>query len=332
VARALDETAGEHPVSASPRDVVAPHARGSALDADVRAEVEPVVRDDLGDVRVHTDADAAHAAGLLGARAFAEDRDIWLGPGESPADRALLAHELAHTAAGRPGIFLREATWLERRAWLSFFDHYLPRKFLNNYMDDTGNPITLTPQEMMDVNPIVDIRKSRGFKSELAALASDVASSGTTNARFINVTGLGQARTNGTLGNFTIHYSGALTVNPDGKWFFGGTMRFTDYWDFDPKPFGRSGRSTAGEVKTRVAAAGLPGSPFRINSIAAPLAQSGTDPRAVWAGGTPVNVPEKALRTGADIEVDAGAGAGVTGPVGADVGGETGAQSSEDLN
>src|SRR5438094_6674798 len=34
-------------------------------------------------------------------------------------------------------IYLRVATWLERRAWLAFFDEPVPRKLLNNYMDDT---------------------------------------------------------------------------------------------------------------------------------------------------------------------------------------------------
>jgi hypothetical protein len=38
-----------------------------------------------------------------------------------------------------------------------------------NYMDDTGAPITLTLQEMMDVNPISNIRRSPGFATELAA-------------------------------------------------------------------------------------------------------------------------------------------------------------------
>ena len=61
--------------------------------------------------------------------------------------------------------------------------------------------------------------------------------------------------TNGTLGNFTITYKGMLTVMADGTWTFIGVMTFYDVWDFDPKPFGSSGRSTAGELKTRVAAA-----------------------------------------------------------------------------
>jgi hypothetical protein len=30
------------------------------------------------------------------------------------------------------------ATWLERRAWLASFDHYLPRRFLNKNVDDTA--------------------------------------------------------------------------------------------------------------------------------------------------------------------------------------------------
>src|SRR5690606_13441179 len=115
------------------------------------------------------------------------------------------------------------ATWLERRAWRSFFDHYLPRKFLDNYMDDTGAPITLTWQEMVDVNPIVNIRRSPGFGSHLAAMlakAKSLEAAGTPApaVNYIEVDGPGQAMTNGTLGNFTIKYKGLLTVQPDGSW------------------------------------------------------------------------------------------------------------------
>jgi hypothetical protein len=284
---------------------------------------------DASRVRVHDDHDAAVTTAALGARAFADGSHVWLGAGERESDRELLAHELAHVAQGEPGIYLRSATWLERRAWLAFFDHYLPRKFLNNYMDDTANPITLTQQEMTDVNPIVNIRRSAGFAAELAALQAQVKASNAAGApvpaiKYIEVSGPGQALTNGTLGNFTIHYKGALTVSPDGNWSFIGAMDFYDYWDFDPKPFGTSGRSTPGELKTRVGAHFIPGSPFHIYSVDTICVQSGTDRAAVWAGGTPVHVPDKAGRTGADI---------ATGDVGGgDVGAEVGAQASEDLN
>lgn len=324
------------------------HDPGSRLSPQSQRLAKQRFDHDFSQVRLHRGPDADMAASMLGARAFTQGNDIWLGNGASESDRGLMAHELAHVAEQSNGVYLRAATWLERRAWLSFFSHYMPRKFLNNYMDDTGNPITLTLQEMQDINPRVNINhpRSRQFKRELAALQQqmlDSAGNGgeaVPQVKYIEVSGPGQAMTNGTLGNFTIKYKGMLTVMPDGNWTFIGTMSFYDIWDFDPKPFGRSGRSTAGELKTRVASTFLPGQAFKIFSVEAPLVQSGQDPRAAWAGGAPQFVNDRAGRAGADI-----AGGGDVGGVGGDVaggpdvggadvdiGGETGAQSAEDLN
>jgi hypothetical protein len=131
--------------------------------------------------------------------------------------------------------------------------------------------------------------------------------------------------TNGTLGNFTINYSGQLTVNAAGDWTFSGVMDFYDFWDFDPKPFGSgSGRPVSAEIKVRVAAYGIPGSPFHVRSVQSPVTQTSADSRATWAGGTPSPVPEPSRRAATDIEVGAGAGG--------EVGAEAGAQSAEDLN
>jgi hypothetical protein len=231
---------------------------------------------------------------------------------------------------------LRRATWFERRAWLSFFSHYLPRKLLSKYMSDMGGQITLTQQEMIDCNPIVDLRRSRAFLQEVVRLRSV---GGGTNT--IAVSGWGGARTNGTLGNFTINYIGQLSVSSTGDWSFTGTMNFYDYWNFDPKSFGSgSGRPISAEIKVRVAAAFIPGHPFHVYSVRVPVSQTSAQPSAAWAGGSPTHVPEASRRAGADIEVEAEAGAGAGGveagaggvEVGTGVGGEAGAQSAEDLN
>lgn len=323
------------------------HESGSPLGPQSQRLAEQTFGHDFPHASLHKGPDADMATSLLGARAFTHGHDIWLGCGTSESDQTLMAHELAHTARHADGLYLREATYFERRAWLSFFDHYLPRKFLNNYMDDTGNAITLSLQEMQDVNPRINInhRRSRQFKQELAALQQQMLDSAAANngqpvpqVKSIEVYGPGQAMTNGTLGNFTIKYKGILTVMPDGNWTFIGTMSFYDYWDFDPKPFGRSGRSTAGEVKTRVAANFLPGQAFYIYSVEAFLVQTGQDPHAAWAGGVPQFVNDRAGRAGSDVGAggDVGSAGDVGGPDvgGADVetGAETGAQSAEDLN
>ena len=338
---------GERPAAGTERLAVPLGGEGGkSMERESQTLGEDLFGTDFSQVRVHTGPEAEMSAALLGARAFTQGNDVWLGTGARESDSVLMAHELAHVAEQADGVYLRSATWLERRAWLSFFDHYLPRKFLNNYMDDTGNPITLTVQEMTDINPRVDMTKSPGFVAELKALRTQLVSSATANngqafpqMKYIEVSGPGQAMTNGTLGNFTIRYKGTLTVSPDGTWSFIGTMTFHDYWDFDPKPFGGSGRSTAGEIKTRVAATALAGSPFSIDSVPAPIFQTGSDPRAIWAGGTPVFVNDRAGRAGSDIGAGGevgGAGGDVVGPeaggAGADVGGEVGAQSAEDLN
>lgn len=160
---------------------------------------------------------------------------------------------------------------------------------------------------------------------------------------------MGGALTNGTLGNFTIHWKGILTVSPSGSWAFTGTIDFYDYWDFDPKPFGgASGRPVAAELKVRIANLALPGRPFHIHSVRVPASQTNSDGRATWmAAGPPRPVGDHATRTGADIAVG-GAGGDVVGGAGGDIAGpdvgagagaevgtggaEVGAHSSGDLN
>jgi hypothetical protein len=51
---------------------------------------------DLTPIRVHTDARAQHTVRSFNTRAFAYGHNIFLGPGESPSDLRLMAHEVAH--------------------------------------------------------------------------------------------------------------------------------------------------------------------------------------------------------------------------------------------
>ncbi len=73
---------------------------GEPLSARGRDFFEPRFGRDLGDVRVHTGADAAAAAGSLAARGYAVGRHVVFGAGQytpgTPAGDRLLAHELAH--------------------------------------------------------------------------------------------------------------------------------------------------------------------------------------------------------------------------------------------
>lgn len=96
---------GGSPTPATPgkrtlTEAISPTSTGSgtAVAPEVRAAVEPVVGRGFADVRVHTDAGAATTAQQLGARAFAFGPNVFLGRGESPTDRQLMAHELTHVA------------------------------------------------------------------------------------------------------------------------------------------------------------------------------------------------------------------------------------------
>ena len=78
---------------------------GAPMDVGVRARIEHSLGVDLGHVRVHSDERARQTAEEMGARAFTQGSDIFLGRGESAADLRLMAHEAAHVVqqSGAPG-------------------------------------------------------------------------------------------------------------------------------------------------------------------------------------------------------------------------------------
>jgi hypothetical protein len=96
---------------ASPADATLVRGRlgaGRPLDAEVKAPMESVYRQDFSNVRVHTDATAGAMSDHFGARAFTVGSDIAFSPGQyqpgTPEGHALIAHELAHVgqqSAGR---------------------------------------------------------------------------------------------------------------------------------------------------------------------------------------------------------------------------------------
>jgi Domain of unknown function (DUF4157) len=104
------------------RDAAANPGAGEPLSRSDREAMSERFGYDFGRVRVHTDSEAARAAG---ARGFASREHVWFRPGRGPADRALLSHELAHVvqqATGEahslsdPSKDLVRRDWLERRA------------------------------------------------------------------------------------------------------------------------------------------------------------------------------------------------------------------------
>ncbi|MCZ7385144.1 MAG: DUF4157 domain-containing protein [Candidatus Methanoperedens sp.] len=69
---------------------------GSALPLFIRKSMELQTGYDFSNVRVKTDSEAAGLNKSLGARAFTNGSDIWLGRNESVTDVKLMAHELTH--------------------------------------------------------------------------------------------------------------------------------------------------------------------------------------------------------------------------------------------
>jgi hypothetical protein len=73
-------------------------ASGRALEPATREDFEQRLGADFGNVRVHTDTQAADAASAIGARAFTVGSNVVFGAGEyapsSGEGRRLLAHEL----------------------------------------------------------------------------------------------------------------------------------------------------------------------------------------------------------------------------------------------
>lgn len=70
---------------------------GTPLPAAHRQRLQGPLGAELAGVRIHTGPEAEAAAAAIQARAFTSGRHIWLGPGESPSDLRLIAHEAAHT-------------------------------------------------------------------------------------------------------------------------------------------------------------------------------------------------------------------------------------------
>lgn len=83
------------------RDLDRLAAGGQPLSEELRGLLEPRFGRDLGDVRIHLDAEAAGAARELEAQAFTRGQHVFFGAGyfepHTAEGRWLMAHELTHT-------------------------------------------------------------------------------------------------------------------------------------------------------------------------------------------------------------------------------------------
>jgi hypothetical protein len=106
--------AGDRGGSAAPpivHDVL--NSPGQSLDAATRAFMEPRFGRDFGDVRVHTDAQAAESAAAIDAAAYTVKADVVFGTGQylpqTTRGDATLAHELTHVVQqSHAGVVLRQ--------------------------------------------------------------------------------------------------------------------------------------------------------------------------------------------------------------------------------
>lgn len=76
---------------------------GAPLPDTIQRNMEQHLDTDFSDVTVHDDEASQLKSSELGARAFTHGSNIYLGPGESRNDVALMAHELTHVAQQRGG-------------------------------------------------------------------------------------------------------------------------------------------------------------------------------------------------------------------------------------
>jgi hypothetical protein len=83
---------------------------GAPLPVSVKSPLSRSFSIDLTPIRVHTDARAQLTVRSFKTRAFAFGHNIFLGPGESPNDLRLMAHEVAHVVQQSRGAVLQHFT------------------------------------------------------------------------------------------------------------------------------------------------------------------------------------------------------------------------------
>jgi len=83
---------------------------GAPLPVAVKSPLTHSFSVDLTPIRVHTDARAQLTVRSFNTRAFAYGHNIFLGPGESPSDFRLMAHEVAHVVQQSRGAVIQHFT------------------------------------------------------------------------------------------------------------------------------------------------------------------------------------------------------------------------------
>lgn len=104
IQRKADGSGGSQVGSEISSRINASRGGGTGLDGGTRRFMESRFGVSFGDVRIHTDGEAARLSRSLGAQAFTHGTDIYFGEGQHQPDtdsgKHILAHELAHVAQG----------------------------------------------------------------------------------------------------------------------------------------------------------------------------------------------------------------------------------------
>lgn len=144
---------------------------GCPLSSPLRAFFEPRLGHDLGDVRIHTDRNAAAAAHAVDALAFTIGRDVVFGAGQYRPDtdsgRRLLAHELVHVAqqrAGRAPAVLQRQPRTQWRSGKPLF--YKLKKEAQDQLDHVrglGKSDLLGLSGTIEIDPAGVVQEKAGF-------------------------------------------------------------------------------------------------------------------------------------------------------------------------
>ncbi len=149
------------------RGLRAARGGGQRLDGAFRARVEPLMGQDFGGVRVHTDGAADRLSRSIQAKAFTAGRDVFFAKGEyEPGSRegqGLLAHELTHVGQQSNNECLKKAQcrYIQRGGLKDFLFKKIPTKVLQS-----ADPINT--QQMRDMfatfrNVTVEARTGQNF-------------------------------------------------------------------------------------------------------------------------------------------------------------------------
>ncbi|WP_299627680.1 DUF6443 domain-containing protein [uncultured Tenacibaculum sp.] len=167
---------------------------------------------------------------------------------------------------------------------MSRIDNDVAKRLISHYAHGNRQSVKLSESQMEQINPypvsVFAGSNAKTRRKEASRFLDKLNSLKPGETKAIKQSVLGQTRSPGTLGRFTIIFEGDLTKDDDGKnWSFEGTMQFYDIWDFDKKKDGV--RSESSEFMAKIGRTYLIGDGFEVFSEAIPVQQSSKNKKQV---------------------------------------------------